>query len=82
MEKLTRTFFIDNGYIEARQLKDGTWIGLLELYYTVAICTDLSETGLKNRYCFDDPAIALNQFCIMDSDECIPLGYIAKRVRF
>jgi len=69
----------DGGYIAARVLPDGSVAALLDLAYTRAICLGVTRWGWENRFCFEDRALADRRFARLESEEDVPVGFIARR---
>jgi hypothetical protein len=76
---LTTEQLLEEGYIQPRQLSDGTWIAMQRLIFTTAIVTGLHEWGWINRYCYDDPVRVRAEFAKINSKNDEPTGWIAKR---
>lgn len=54
-EEEIRAFLTQSGFIDFRQLEDGTVIGLLPLMYTLSVCCDVTPTTAYHyRWCFED----------------------------
>ena len=68
-----------NRYLAWKQLEDGTYVAVVELMFTTAICVDMSVTGYANRFCFTDHWQALSEFRKMTSIDTEPTGWIARR---
>lgn len=54
-----RQFLIENHYIAARKLPDGTWAALTRLTFTTGLCLGLTETSWQRRFCYENQADAL-----------------------
>ncbi len=67
------------GYLQPRQLPDGSWAGLIPLLYTTGLCLGIGEMGYRYRFCFErreDAMVALENLTSMDDE---PTGWIARR---
>lgn len=55
-DELMREFLIEiNNFVAVRKLEDGTVVGVMLLYSTVSVCTDIEPlTPFKYRWCFQD----------------------------
>jgi hypothetical protein len=40
------------GYMAVKQMKNGKWIGLSMMNFTVGLCIDLREFEYSHRYCY------------------------------
>lgn len=69
----------ENGYTHVRVLDDGSVAALLRLMFTTSICVDINWDSWASRYCFKDPAMALEQLNLMKSPDDVPTGFIARR---
>jgi hypothetical protein len=49
----TEELLLSEGYTNVRQLKDGRWIGLMQMNFTTGLFTGLDETGYSSRYCYE-----------------------------
>lgn len=72
-------FLKDEGYLDAKRLPDGSYACLLKLMFTVAIITGCTRHGYGNRFCFEDPTLALQRYAELQSEDDEPAGYIARR---
>lgn len=68
-----------NHFLRWRMLSDGTYVGMIQLLFTVAIVTDLNECGYSNRFCFDNPELALSEYDRLVDGDSEPVGWIARR---
>jgi hypothetical protein len=70
----------DLGFRGAKRLADGTYVGVLQLAFTVAICIGVDRyTSFKRRYCFSDLSQCLAEFENITTKDCEPEGWIARR---
>jgi len=76
---LSTLYFSEMGYTQPRQLRDGTWVALLQLMFTTGICVGLDRAGYARRYCFDDIEKCLTEYQKLQSINDEPKGWIAKR---
>lgn len=68
------------GYLGAKKLEDGTYVGVQRLLYTLAICVGVSEIKpYERRYCYDNAAEALWNYQSMCHRDFEPCGYVATR---
>jgi hypothetical protein len=70
---------IKPGYLECRELPDGSVACLLELFYTRAIVLGCDEWGFSSRFCFSDRTLATERFRELKSEDDVPEGHIAAR---
>lgn len=79
-DDFTRRMRDELGYVGARRLPDGTYVGLLRLMFTMAICVGVSEfTSYTRRYCFENTTVCLDQYRLMTSADDAVEGWIATR---
>ena len=69
------------GYRAARVLPDGSVAALLDLIYTRAICLGCHAEGWTTRFCFEDRALADQRFIELHSEDDVPAGHVARRMR-
>lgn len=70
----------DNRYLCWRRLEDGTYIALMRLMTTVALCIGVGPiTPYKKRYCFRDITVALGEYNEMKTGDDVPTGWVARR---
>jgi hypothetical protein len=62
----TEELLLSEGYTNVRQLKDGRWIGLMQMNFTTGLFTGLDETGYSSRYCYEKWAEALTDFAVWE----------------
>lgn len=62
-------------------LRDGTIIGLGELMFTRAIYIDLDLNGWGKRFCFEDRALAVEEYMKLKTGDDEPTGWVARRGR-
>lgn len=68
------------GFVGAKLLEDGTYVGLKRLAFTLAICIGTDEmTPQKRRYCFDDITLCVDEYIKIVASEDTPEGWIARR---
>jgi hypothetical protein len=67
-------------FIGAKRLADGTYVGVMRLMFTLAICIGFEEGSLfKRRYCFKDITQCISEYEGITSGEDIPEGWVARR---
>ena len=66
-------------YRELRMLEDGTIVGIGELMFTRAIYMDMNPDGWGRRFCFEDRALADQEYQRIASGDDEPTGWIARR---
>ena len=79
MDAISSRYLESRGYENVRRLADGTWAGTVALLYTRAVCTGIDYFGHAYRYCFSDPALALEQLALLTEMDQEPTGWIARR---
>lgn len=68
------------GFIGAKRLEDGTYVGLQPLLFTLAICVGVTEqAAYQRRYCYEDASEAIGNYERMNSRDFTPSGYVATR---
>lgn len=68
------------GFVGAKRLEDGTYVGLRRLAFTLAICIGVTETDtFKRRYCFSDITLCIDEYVKITTGDDIPEGWIARR---
>ncbi|ARU04714.1 hypothetical protein CCO03_08530 [Comamonas serinivorans] len=67
------------GYIEVRELPDGSFAALGDLIYTRAIYLGCNAEGYSRRFCFSDRTRANTEFAALTSEDDEPSGWIARR---
>lgn len=72
-------YIAEQGYIEVRQLDDGTIVGLGRLLFTTALYIDLDAEGWGRRYCFERREDAEREIRALRSGDDVPTGFIAQR---
>lgn len=65
--------------IEVRALPDGSVAILIDLMFTRAICLGATAWGYSTRFCFEDRERATAAFATLQSEDEVPLGWIARR---
>jgi hypothetical protein len=66
-------------YLQVKELPDGTIAALGELYSTRAILLGVNQVGFESRFCFEDRELATAQFELLQSEDDIPVGWVARR---
>lgn len=66
-------------YLAVRVLPDGSVAGLLDLFFTRAICLGMNREGWTRRFCFADRALAFQRFLDLQSEDDVPAGFVAQR---
>ncbi len=66
-------------YRELRMLEDGTIVGIGDLMFTRAIYMDMDMHGWGRRFCFEDRALADQEYQRITSGNDEPTGWIARR---
>ena len=66
-------------YEDVRMLDDGTIVGIGDLMFTRAIYMDMSPNGWGRRFCFEDRALADQEYQRITSGDDEPTGWIARR---
>lgn len=68
------------GFVGAKRLEDGTYVGLQPLLFTLAICIGVGVyTPFVRRYCYENGPDCLHAYQILATGDDIPEGWIAKR---
>lgn len=79
-DDFTRRMLAELGFVGAKRLADGTYVGVQRLMFTLAICVGTTERSpYQRRYCYDDAAECLGQFAAIRNCDDTPSGYIAYR---
>lgn len=73
---------LQQGYLAARILEDGSVAALGDLLYTRSIITGCTPTGWSRRFCFEDRDLASRRFEELRHEDDVPLGHIARRGRW
>ena len=77
-DHFTRAMIEEMGYIGAKRLPDGRYVGMQRLMFTLAICLDVTQTSpFARRYCYENASDALANFDAIETLDCQPWGYIA-----
>jgi len=76
---ITREDLILDGYMDARQLEDGSWVALQRLMFTYSIVTGVTVTGWAKRFCFEHEHEAREQMATLKGVDDEPTGWIARR---
>lgn len=70
----------EQDFLLARRLDDGTYVGLMPLAFTKAICIGITRTEpFARRYCYDDLRTALDEYHRLVTGDDLPSGWIARR---
>jgi hypothetical protein len=70
----------DYGFVAAKRLEDGTYVGLQRLFSTIAICIDVQPfQSFSRRYCYRDLGECLKAFSILETGSDVPEGWVARR---
>jgi len=66
-------FLKEQSFIAVRKLDDGTWIGMLQLMFTMSVCVGITATQTHtHRWCFGDPIEASIFFGTIEHPRQIP----------
>lgn len=66
-------FFAANGFICARKLDSGDWVGIYPLLFTTSVCTGITpQRSYTYRWCFEDPKEAHLFFSTAEDYDDIP----------
>ncbi|OIQ67955.1 hypothetical protein GALL_504630 [mine drainage metagenome] len=79
MPILDKDFFTEQGYLQPRQLPDGSWAALMPLLYTTGLCLGLRDQTYERRFCFERPDAAVRALNALESKDDEPTGWIARR---
>jgi hypothetical protein len=69
----------EQGYLQVKELEDGSIAAILDLMYTRAIILGVDAYGYSSRFCFKDRALADRRFLELTSEDDVPEGFIARR---
>lgn len=70
----------ENRYLCWRQLEDGTYVAVMRLMFTVALCIGVGAyTAYRRRYCYEDLGTALAEYQTLQTGDDEPWGWIARR---
>lgn len=73
----------DYGFVGAKRLDDGTYVGIKRLVTTIAICVGIDEiSAYRRRYCYNDLKSCLAAYERICSGNEEPSGWIARRPEF
>lgn len=68
------------GYLGAKRLECGTYVGLYRLITTISICIGITPLSpFTRRYCYDDLTLCLAAYEEIKNGTDIPEGWIASR---
>lgn len=66
-------FFAANGFICARKLDSGDWVGIYPLLFTTSVCTGITpQRSYTYRWCFEDANEAARFFLIIQEYDDVP----------
>lgn len=72
-DEQVQAFMADNTYILSRKLECGTWIGIVSLAFSFAVCSGVSYTAsFELRWCFKRFEDALTFFQGMTNYDDVP----------
>lgn len=70
----------DFGFLGAKRLEDGTYVGIQRLITTLAICIGIDRvSAYTRRYCFQDAAQCIAEYQRMEKGDFVPEGWVARR---
>lgn len=79
-DEFTKKMRDELGYVGAKRLSDGTYIGLQPLMFTLAICMGVNRySAYTRRYCYESGPDCLTAYQNITSKDDVPTGWIAKR---
>ena len=67
------------GYVRARQLPDGRWLGVTPMLFTAALCVDLTSAGYAWRYCYASMGEAVAALEAWDGQGDAPGNWIKRK---
>ena len=67
------------GYLGAKRLDDGTYLTVMRLLTTLALCFNCGAMTWERRYCFADAAQAIAEYTAATTNDYQPTGWIATR---
>lgn len=73
--------WLKNQYRDAKVLPDGSIACLCDLLYTRAIMLGCDRYGFERRFCFEDRKLANRRYEELQSENDIPQGFTASRMR-
>lgn len=77
--ELVRWLRDENGFLDVRELPDGSVAAVGDLYSTRAIYLGMTRNGWERRFCFADRMLALVEYSKLQSEDDEPTGWIARR---
>lgn len=70
----------DARFVGAKRLQDGSYVGVLPLMFTYAICMGVTyEAVFKKRFCYEDMSGCLHEYSRLSSCDDEPAGWVARR---
>lgn len=70
----------DGGFVLAKKLEDGTYVGVTRLMFTLALCIGITPTTMYvKRFCFNDAAACMEEYANIKTKDDEPEGWIARR---
>lgn len=70
----------DFGFIVAKRLDDGTYVGITKLMFTWGLCIGITtHTAYTKRFCYEDASECLHQYVKLAQVDQEPIGWIARR---
>lgn len=78
---LTEQHVRDLGYVAARQLPSGEWLGVRPQIYTWSLCRAIDESGHGTRYCYEHLLDALTDLLDWDGADDPRGAWIKKKGR-
>ena len=79
-DAFTRTMVEQLGFICARRLPDGTYVGIKPLLFTIALCVGTTESdAYERRYCYENSSDCISEFQTMQNRDHEPTGWVARR---
>lgn len=70
----------DFGFIVAKRLDDGTYVGITQLMFTWGLCIGITQqSAYTKRFCFEDAAECLHEYSKLSDSQQEPTGWIARR---
>lgn len=78
-DEFTKKMITELGFVGAKKV-DGSYVGLMRLMFTIAICVGVTEhSPFTKRYCFEDITECLAQYKLLDDLQHEVSGYVATR---
>lgn len=79
-DAFTRKMRDELNYVGARRLVDGTYVGVMRLVFTLAICIGVTPySAYTRRYCYQDAAVCLREYQLLEGGGDVPTGWIQQR---